>query len=85
MTRKTKTSELRVSVTEFKAKCLAVFDQLEQRKIKRVIVTRRGTPVAEIGPVKAKVPLPGVKVPPERMSASPVTVRVCALKSKLPV
>lgn len=43
-------------MTEFKAKCLSVFDRLEQRKIKRVVVTRRGKPVAEIGPVSATVP-----------------------------
>jgi hypothetical protein len=56
MTRKREVPEIRLSVTEFKAKCLAVFDQLEQRKIKRVVVTRRGKPVVEIGLVKAKVP-----------------------------
>lgn len=56
MTRKTDASELRISVTEFKAKCLALFDQLEQRKLRRVVVTRRGKAIAEIGASATIVP-----------------------------
>ena len=47
---------LTVTATEFKAKCLAIFDQLEGRKISRVVVTRRGKPVAELTPPQQKPP-----------------------------
>jgi prevent-host-death family protein len=43
-----------VSATEFKAKCLALLDEIEQRAA-TIIVTRRGRPVAVLGPVKRKV------------------------------
>lgn len=43
-------SVLTISATEFKARCLALFDDLEARRVDRVIVTRRGRPVAELGP-----------------------------------
>jgi antitoxin (DNA-binding transcriptional repressor) of toxin-antitoxin stability system len=43
-----------VSVTEFKAKCLAFFDQIDQEG-GRLTVTRRGRPVATVEPVKKKV------------------------------
>lgn len=41
-------SVLTVSVTEFKAKCLALFDDLEGRKVSKIVVTRHGRPVAEL-------------------------------------
>jgi antitoxin (DNA-binding transcriptional repressor) of toxin-antitoxin stability system len=43
-----------VSVTEFKAKCLAFFDRIDQEG-GRLTVTRRGRPVATVEPVKKKV------------------------------
>lgn len=42
-----------VSVTEFKAKCVALFDQID-REGSTVAVTRRGRPLATVGPVKRK-------------------------------
>ncbi len=42
-----------VSVTEFKAKCLALFDQIDQEG-STLTVTRRGRPLATVGPVKRK-------------------------------
>lgn len=39
-----------VSATEFKAKCLELMDQLGQRKLDRVIVTKRGRVVMEAVP-----------------------------------
>jgi antitoxin (DNA-binding transcriptional repressor) of toxin-antitoxin stability system len=39
-----------ISVTEFKAKCLSLFDDLERHKVAKVIVTRRGRPVGELTP-----------------------------------
>jgi antitoxin (DNA-binding transcriptional repressor) of toxin-antitoxin stability system len=46
--------ELEISVTEFKAKCLELFDRLSTHELKRITVTRRGRPVAELTPPKAK-------------------------------
>ena len=40
--------EITVSASEFKAKCLELFTRLEQGKLRRVTVTRRGKPVANI-------------------------------------
>ncbi len=37
-----------VSATEFKAKCLALLDEIEQRGV-AITVTRRGQPVAVLG------------------------------------
>jgi antitoxin (DNA-binding transcriptional repressor) of toxin-antitoxin stability system len=47
---------LRVSATEFKARCLAIFKDLEARRVGRVLVTRRGRPVAELTPPRTEVP-----------------------------
>jgi prevent-host-death family protein len=40
-----------VSATEFKAKCLAYLDEIEQRG-GPITITRRGRPVAVLGPAK---------------------------------
>ncbi len=40
-----------VNATEFKAKCLAFLDELEQRG-EPITITRRGLPVAVLGPAK---------------------------------
>ena len=42
-----------VNVTEFKAKCLALIRDVEAGKLS-VTVTRRGKPVAVLGPVEPK-------------------------------
>jgi len=42
-----------VSATEFKAKCLAILDEIEQHG-DPVTITRRGKPVAVLGPAKKK-------------------------------
>ena len=47
---------LTVSASVFKARCLEIFKALEQRRLTRVTVTRRGKPVAELIPPR----------PPER-------------------
>jgi antitoxin (DNA-binding transcriptional repressor) of toxin-antitoxin stability system len=47
---------LRVSATEFKARCLAIFKDLEARRVGRVLVTRRGRPVAELTPPRTQLP-----------------------------
>lgn len=43
-------SELTLNVTEFKAKCLGIIDQLQDGRLKRVTLTRRGKAVAELSP-----------------------------------
>lgn len=35
-----------LSVSEFKAKCLDLFDRLSKNRLRKVTVTRHGTPVA---------------------------------------
>ncbi len=47
---------LRISATEFKARCLAIFRDLEARRVARVLVTRRGRPVAELTPPRTTLP-----------------------------
>jgi prevent-host-death family protein len=42
-----------ISATEFKAKCLAILSDVEATG-KTVTVTKRGRPVATIGPAKTK-------------------------------
>jgi len=37
-----------IPISEFKANCLEIMRAVEQRKLPRVIVTRRGKPVAEL-------------------------------------
>jgi len=40
-----------IAISEFKAKCLALLDQVQKTK-KPIRVTRRGKPVAEVNPPK---------------------------------
>jgi antitoxin (DNA-binding transcriptional repressor) of toxin-antitoxin stability system len=47
---------LEVSATEFKARCLAIFKDLEARRVTRVLVTRRGRAVAELIPPRTELP-----------------------------
>jgi prevent-host-death family protein len=42
-----------VSATEFRAKCLALLDEIEQRG-GSITITRRGLPVAVLAPAKKK-------------------------------
>jgi antitoxin (DNA-binding transcriptional repressor) of toxin-antitoxin stability system len=45
-----------ITATEFKAKCLSIFDDLAARRLKKVIVTRHGKPVAELTPPSDELP-----------------------------
>jgi antitoxin (DNA-binding transcriptional repressor) of toxin-antitoxin stability system len=47
---------LEINVTAFKAKCLELFKQLEARRYDKVVVTRRGKPIAELRPAGTDVP-----------------------------
>jgi antitoxin (DNA-binding transcriptional repressor) of toxin-antitoxin stability system len=51
------TRDCTVNVTEFKAKCLELFKDIERGKLTHVTVTRRGHPVATVLP-----PRPAKKV-----------------------
>jgi prevent-host-death family protein len=42
-----------VAISEFKAKCLALLDQVQKTK-KPILVTRFGKPIAEVGPPSQK-------------------------------
>ena len=44
-----------VTVTEFKARCLALLDEVG-RKGGTITVTKRGTPMASVGPVEKRRP-----------------------------
>jgi hypothetical protein len=46
---------LRLSASEFKAKCLAICNDLAGRRLDRVIVTRRGRPPAEVTPPRTEI------------------------------
>ena len=46
-------ASLVISATEFKAKCLAILDDVEASG-NTVTVTKRGRPVATVGPAKIK-------------------------------
>lgn len=41
---------LEIAASEFKAKCLDLMDQLAARKLSRIVVTKRGRPVAVLSP-----------------------------------
>jgi antitoxin (DNA-binding transcriptional repressor) of toxin-antitoxin stability system len=43
-----KPREKTVGVTEFKAKCLGLVNEIEKGRTKRVVLTKRGKPVAEL-------------------------------------
>jgi prevent-host-death family protein len=39
-----------VSASDFKAKCLKILDRIHSRELERVVVTKRGVPVAVLVP-----------------------------------
>jgi prevent-host-death family protein len=41
---------LEIAASEFKAKCLNLMDRLAARKLSRIVVTKRGRPVAVLTP-----------------------------------
>jgi hypothetical protein len=47
---------LEISVTAFKARCLELFKQLEARRYDKVVVTRRGKPIAELTSTPREIP-----------------------------
>ncbi|MGQ0670446.1 MAG: type II toxin-antitoxin system Phd/YefM family antitoxin [Actinomycetota bacterium] len=51
-----KRKSIEMPVSEFKARCLAVFSKLDRRQYARVVVTRHGKPVAEVTPPRSTPP-----------------------------
>lgn len=49
------TASKRVAATEFKAKCLDLLDRVEATR-ERLVITKRGRPVAEVVPISVKKP-----------------------------
>jgi prevent-host-death family protein len=49
-----------LSVSKFKATCLSVLEQVKTKK-KRVCITKRGVPIAEIVPVDTKTKVAPLK------------------------
>jgi antitoxin (DNA-binding transcriptional repressor) of toxin-antitoxin stability system len=49
-----KEAVLKINVTDFKARCLALFKELEAKRYDKVVVTRRGKPIAELSPAQAR-------------------------------
>jgi prevent-host-death family protein len=47
-----KSDELSIGVTAFKARCLAVIDEVAKGKTRRVLLTKRNRPIAAIVPVE---------------------------------
>lgn len=43
-----------ISASEFKAKCLDILDRLGSNEIKRLVITKRGKPVAVLTPPESK-------------------------------
>ncbi|HEX9647814.1 MAG TPA: type II toxin-antitoxin system Phd/YefM family antitoxin [Alphaproteobacteria bacterium] len=43
-----------IGVTAFKAKCLALIDEVARGKTRRVVLTKHGHPVAVLGPAEGK-------------------------------
>lgn len=50
------TGETVINVTAFKSQCLALIDAVAQGKADRVVLTRRGRPVAALVPVERPLP-----------------------------
>lgn len=72
---------MEISASEFKAKCLDIFDQLAAHTLDRVVVTKRGRPVAVLtGPPTREAEVEGlfgfmkgsVVIPPDLDLTAPV-------------
>jgi hypothetical protein len=47
---------LEISASAFKAKCLGLFKDLEAHRYSKVVITRRGKPIAELARPRREVP-----------------------------
>ena len=71
-----------VNASEFKAKCLDILDRIRSREWERVVITKRGVPVAVLVPPPAEAALVkqlhgflrgSVIIPPELDLTAPVS------------
>jgi hypothetical protein len=75
---KVREAVLEINVTDFKAKCLTLFKELEARRYDKVVVTRRGKAIAELKSVQTEIPDPygclagRAIIPPELDLTSPL-------------
>ena len=82
---------LEISATEFKAKCLGLFKDLEAHRYRKVVITRRGKPIAELIEPKREVPdlwgaLKGrVSVPPGVDLTEPVLKEIPEAAQGIPI
>ncbi len=82
---------LEISATEFKAKCLRLFKDLETHRYRRIVITRRGKPIAELIEPKREVPdlwgaLKGrVTVPPEVDLTEPILEAIPEASQNIPI
>jgi antitoxin (DNA-binding transcriptional repressor) of toxin-antitoxin stability system len=47
---------LEIGATEFRAKCYALLRDVQARRYRKVVITRRGKPIAELGPLTDGTP-----------------------------
>jgi antitoxin (DNA-binding transcriptional repressor) of toxin-antitoxin stability system len=52
----TETGETVINVTAFKSQCLALIDAMAEGKADRVVLTRRGRPIAALVPFERPLP-----------------------------
>ena len=46
---------MKINVTEFKAQCLKLFDEVAQTRVP-IVITKRGKPVAKVVPIEEETP-----------------------------
>jgi hypothetical protein len=82
---------LEISATHFKAKCLGLFKDLEAHRYSKVVITRRGKPIAELVEPKREVPdlwgaLKGrVTVPPGVDLTEPILREIPEAAQDIPI
>jgi len=82
---------LEISASQFKAKCLGVFKDLEAHRYRKVVITRRGRPIAELTEPKREVPdlwgaLKGrVTIPPGVDLTEPVLEEIPEAAQDVPI
>lgn len=82
---------LEIGATEFKAKCLGLFKDLEAHRYRKVVITRRGKPIAELTQPEHEVPelwgaLKGrVTIPPGVDLTQPVLEDVPEAAQDIPI
>ncbi len=82
---------LEIGASAFKAKCLGLFKDLEAHRYSKVVITRRGRPIAELAPSEREVPdlwgaLKGrVTIPPGLDLTEPVLDEIPEAAQDIPI